>query len=235
MRPRRKPYRIHNGKARFVERTQLDEPWLGRNGEPMTIDELETFLGKCDDGSSRTLANGARFIRHLPHKGVLFFQHRLLAPAEEAALQNVEVSLGRAIPTAFRDFLKWSNGARLFDNSIGMLGAVDRISRSLRLEDEVAISLLFDNELFSIMQPVRWSAGWMRIGYLSGYSSQHELQANASGACAIVNKEGGAIEFPSFDKMMAWLINMLAPLVPCAGLADADYPVLEARVVGIFA
>jgi len=101
----------------------------------------------------------------------------------------------------------------------------------LRLEDQVAVSLLFENQAFSF---ARRNEGWMRIGAVSGWSTQHELHANLSGLCAIVSKNGESIEFDSFGKMLAFLVRLIAPLLPCTGLADGEYGPLEEALCGLF-
>src|SRR5258708_732548 len=152
----------------------------------MTFDELLSILVQCDDQTSRSLPNGARFIRHLPNQGPLAFFHYLPTPADDETLSRIEAALGRTIPLQFRNLLKITNGPNLFDKHLSFNGAEERLSRSLKLEDQIAVSLLFENETFSLVRRARWNDGWMRIGAVSGWSTQHELQANVSGQCAIV-------------------------------------------------
>ncbi len=202
----------------------------------MTFDDLLAILERCDDSSSVVFATGARFIRKLPGRGPLAFLHHLPAPADDAALQGVEGKLGRSIPMDFRAFLARSNGPTLFDLHLTFFGAEQRISRSLRLEDQIAISLLFENETFALTQADRWAAGWMRIGAVSGWNTQHELQASADGRCAIVNQDGATIDFADFGALMELLVDILSPLVPCAGLASDEKLIrpLEAALGGLF-
>lgn len=200
----------------------------------MTFDDLQPVLARCDDQTSRSLANGARFIRQLPEKGPLAFFHCLPPPAKDDVLLRIETALGRTIPLQFRDMLKRTNGPCLFDKKLSFNGAEERLSRSLRLEDQIAVSLLFENETFSLVRRVRWNEGWMRIGVVNGWSTQHELQANVSGLCAIVSKAGASIEFDSFGDMLDALVRLISPLVPCSGLAEGEYDPLEKALCGLF-
>jgi hypothetical protein len=184
----------------------------------MTFDDLQATILRCDDETSRSLGDGARFIRHLPSQGTLAFLHYLPAPADEEVMLRIEAALGRVIPLEFRQFLKRSNGPDLFDKALSFNGAEERLSRSLRIEDQIAVSLLFQNKTFSVARRARWNDGWMRIGAVSGWSTQHELQANASGRFAIVSQEGKSIEFECLGEMLGLLVGIISPLVPCSGL-----------------
>lgn len=153
----------------------------------MTFDDLQPILARCDDQTSRSLPNGARFVRQLT-EGPLAFLHYLPPPASDDVLLRIEAALGHTIPGEFRNMLKRANGPNLFDKHLSFFGAEEGLSRSLRLEDQIAVSLLFENETFSVIRRVRWNEGWMRIGVVSGWSTQHDLQANVSGQCAIISK-----------------------------------------------
>jgi len=75
----------------------------------------------------------------------------------------------------------------------------------------------------------------MRIGSVCGWSTQHDLQANVSGQCAIVSEEGAVVEFGHLADMLAMLVGMIAPLVPCSGLVDGEYDPIEKAMREIFA
>ncbi|TPG39755.1 SMI1/KNR4 family protein [Sphingomonas koreensis] len=200
----------------------------------MTFDDLPPILARCDDQTSRHFPNGARFIRQLPEKGPLAFCHYLPPPANDDVLLRIEAALGRTIPLEFRDMLKRTNGPSLFDKHLSFFGANEGLSRSLRLEDQIAVSLLFENETFSLIRRARWNEGWMKIGVASGWSTQHELQANESGRCAIVNIVGASVEFDSFGAILDFLIEMISPLVPCSGLVEGEYGPLELALCDLF-
>ena len=143
----------------------------------MLFAELKKALLACDDDSSQKLASGSRFIRHLPDQGSLAFLHRLYAPAADETRHRIGIALGRSPPTQVADFLAWSNGARLFDCALAIYGYSENLFRSLDLQDETAISLLWENKTFTAMAPRRWEAGWMRIGSVVGWSTRLALEA----------------------------------------------------------
>lgn len=200
----------------------------------MTLDDLQPFLVRCDDQTSRHFPNGARFIRQLPEKGPLAFFHYLPPPASDDVLVRIEAALGHTIPNEFRNMLKRTNGPNLFDKHLSFFGAEERLLRSLRLEDQIAVSLLFENETFPVIRRVRWNEGWMRIGVISGWSTQHDLQGNVSGRCAIISKGGASVEFDSFGVLLDFLVGMISPLVPCSGLAEGENGPLEAALCDLF-
>jgi hypothetical protein len=130
----------------------------------MVFAELEPILLACDDPSSPLLSNGDRFIRHLPDQGPLAFLHCLYAPAAPEVPRRVQTAMGRDVPNDVRDFLQRANGAAMFDKTIHIYGYVESLSRSTKLHNQTAISLLFENQTFARAAPNRWTAGWVKVG-----------------------------------------------------------------------
>lgn len=147
---------------------------------------------------------------------------------------RIEAALGRTISLQFRDLLKITNGPSLFDKRICFNGAVENILRRLRLEDQVAVSLLFENEMFSLTRRTRWNAGWMKIGVVNGWDTQHQLEANFSGKCAIVSRDGASVGFSSFSEMLDFIVGIISPIIPCSGLAEDEYGPLEFALCNLF-
>ena len=151
----------------------------------MQLEDLEARLLRCDDEFSRSLPDGARFVRRLPQQGTLAFLDCLYAPASADTQKHAATQLGRDLPAQVIKFLGWSNGATLFDNAVAIYGYVEHLSRSVELEARSAISLTGENEAFAAAQPARWNAGWMRIDSLVGWSTRLSLQVHESGGCSV--------------------------------------------------
>lgn len=196
----------------------------------MIFDEIMAIVLKRDDGTSVTLENGARFIGKMKGKGDLAYFHKLPPPAGERVLETIETKLDQQIPKDYRNILKRTNGPRLFEGHLSLYGAEDRISRSLRLEDQVAISILFENELFAVMNDTRWETGWMKIGSVTGWSTQLGLIANVSGQAAIMNDENRLLEFSSLRDMLMYVVNLLSIHVPDNGLEEGQFEPLDAAL-----
>jgi len=196
-------------------------------------DQLLETCGACDDASSRVLPSGARFIKNLADQGPLAFFHCLYAPLVRSERERCEVTLGRSLPLELAQFMERSNGATLFDKTIWLFGYVERITRSLALEDQAPISLTDQNELFAASHPDRWRKGWMHFGSLVGWSTSLSLQAHSTGECAIVGDDGKHVNFTSIPAMLTRLMERIGPCFTCSGVRDQTYRELEATLNGL--
>ena len=71
---------------------------------------------------SRTLANGAQLIGHVPHVAPQAYLHTIYAPLDEPEISSIEQQLGRKLPEDFRDFLRTTNGLKVFSDSLSIDG-----------------------------------------------------------------------------------------------------------------
>jgi len=199
----------------------------------MVFADIEPILLACDDSSSRLLPNGNRFVRHLPDQGPLAFLHCLYAPAKREVQRRVQTGMGRDMPEDVNEFLQHANGAAMFDKTIHIYGYVDTFSRSTRLRDQTAISLLFENQTFATAAPDRWRSGWVKVGAVMGWRTLISLETHVAGQCALVPQEGNAVEYESFGGMMRSMVERVAPCFTCSGATDHTYAELEAALASL--
>ena len=195
----------------------------------MTQPDFATRLFDCDDGSSLTASNGSRFIRKLPGKRSLGYLHKFYAPLRDPP----EVALLQRLAPAYFDFLRWANGAALFDNCIALSGYVATISRQTAPEAVTAISMNSENEVFALLPPQRWEKGWTKIGGLVGWDSSYTLQLHREGKCAVVGQEL-SYTAPTFDECMQAIITRVSPCFTCEGIIDTSYAELEGALASLF-
>ncbi|SEI80064.1 hypothetical protein SAMN05518849_101961 [Sphingobium sp. AP50] len=189
-------------------------------------------LLQYDDATSLALTNGARFIRKLPDDRSLGYLHKLFPAVTDRQLDELEEALVRPIPVAYRAFLLWSDGACFFDNSIYLYGFAENQARSLEPVDQTAISIRQENQLFSVAESERWSAGWMKVGNTVAWSSKVDLLLHEDGACAIIGVTGSHVA-GSFDEAIHLLLDRIGPCFSGDGLIDRDYANLEAGLASL--
>lgn len=189
-------------------------------------------LFDCDDATSLRLATGARFIRKLPDGRELGYLHKLYPPIGGTDLEALQVAFGGRLPADYRAFLSWANGASLFDNGIYLLGFVENVTRSTEMGDQAAVSIAWQNELFSATNPERWEGGWTRVGSAVGWDSRYDLQIHRDGACAFVGPRGAHVA-PSFDACLARLIGRVGTCYSCDGVIDPSYGEVEAALASL--
>jgi hypothetical protein len=127
------------------------------------------------------------------------------------------------------DFLRWANGAALFDNCIALSGFVETITRDPEPEAATVISIDSENEVFALVERRRWEDGWTIIGGLVGWDSSYTLQLHSDGRCAVV---GGAADYTasSFGECLETIIAHVGPCFTCEGIVDRSYAELEAAL-----
>ncbi|MCJ8159898.1 SMI1/KNR4 family protein [Sphingomonas sp. LaA6.9] len=143
--------------------------------------------------------------------------------------EQLQATLGRRLPTEYQEFLLWANGGSLFDNQIYLYGFVETLTRSTKLEDQAAISITWQNELFSAMEPERWEKGWTRVGSAVGWESKFDLQLHQDGACAIVGTPGVHVA-SSFEECLCLLISRIGTCFSSDGVIDTSYAQVEAAL-----
>ncbi|MFZ5704524.1 MAG: SMI1/KNR4 family protein [Pseudomonadota bacterium] len=195
----------------------------------MTQPDFLACLFDCDDGSSLTTSNGSRFIRKLPDERLLGYLHKFYAPFRGAT----EAALIQRLPPVYVDFLRWANGASLFDNCISLFGYVEQITRETAPDAVTAISLNNDNDLFALMEARRWEDGWTKIGSVVGWNSSYTLELHREGRCAVI---GGETSYTAvtFDECIHAVITRVSPCFTCEGIIDSSYGELEAALASLF-
>jgi hypothetical protein len=186
-------------------------------------------LFECDDASSLNLAGGNRLIRKLPDDRSASYLHRLYAPLDDADLARMGDAMGRRLPEAFMSFLRWSNGASLFDNQLYVFGSVERLSRDGDPKKQQPISIEDNNRIFSATNGDRWHDGWTRIGSVVGWDSRYGIELHDDGTCAVVS-EAGLLSAPSFGHCMTAIIERIGPCFSCDGIIDDSYAEIEAAL-----
>jgi hypothetical protein len=189
-------------------------------------------LFRCDDSSSLRLPTGAQFIRKLPDDRPLGYLHKLYAPITSDGVGKLQSGFGRNLPKQYATFLAWANGAALFDNSVALFGDVENVTRSVEPAEVTAISIQWENELYSVTESERWQQGWIKIGGIVGWDSRYSLELHESGPCAV---RGGAGEHcdRSFEECMARVIARLDPCFTCDGLVDETCAELEGALASL--
>lgn len=195
----------------------------------MTQPDFVTCLFNCDDGSSLTTSNGSRFIRKLPDERSLGYLHKFYAPL----LDPPKAGLIQRLAPAYLDFLRWANGASLFDNCIALFGHVESITRQTAPEGVTAISINNKNDVFALIEPQRWEHGWTKIGSLVGWDSSYTLELHRDGRCAVV---GGEISYTAltFDQCLQTVVTRVSPCFSCEGIIDTSYAELEGALASLF-
>ena len=186
-------------------------------------------LFRCDDDSTLLLRNGGRFIRKLPDDRSLGYLHKLYYPLDAAALERLRSELGDRLPDQHEAFLRWANGASLFDGCVSLFGLVEKFTRSVEPEAQNPICIASANRRFSRMVPERWEAGWTVIGTAVGWDTRYELQVHKSGSCALLGEELAYVA-SCFDECLETIVGRIDPCFSFDGLVDGDYAEIEAAL-----
>src|SRR5688500_18409938 len=165
-----------------------------------------------------SLTNGT-FIRPLPG-GPLRFLHRLFAGLSDAELKQLQHMSAMSLPPDYLEFMRWSGGADLFDNTLLLFGLRDNPSRSLALEEQGPLSLRWQLELLE--QTGRWNeaTSWQPTGSVVAATETYSIQICPQGTARIASKDGAAREFSSFSECVLTVALVLRELTGEEGLID---------------
>lgn len=189
-------------------------------------------LFECDDASSLKLDGGNRFIRKLPDDRSLGYLHTLYSGVNDADLERMSASIGRELPEEFQSFLRWSNGATLFDSHVYVFGSVERLSRSVDPEKRQPISIESENRIFSATNSGRWHDGWTRVGAVVGWNTKFEIELNCDGTCAVWSNDGH-FSARSFRQCLSTILDHILPCFSCDGITDKSYAEIEAALFNL--
>jgi len=89
-----------------------------------------SILDRANVLGSRTLENGTRLIGPAPHVAPSAWLHQVFAPLSDREIVQVEQQVQRPLPLNFKDFLKVSNGLRIFSGSLNIYGLRSSYVRS---------------------------------------------------------------------------------------------------------
>jgi hypothetical protein len=145
---------------------------------------------------------------------------------------ELETATGRAFPHHWRDFLRWSNGASLFDNRVYLFGRVAGVSRSIDPDQQQPISLVSTNDVLKAMHQRRWADGWMLIGSVTGWDANYDIALHIDGSCALTSEQGH-FAAETFDGCLSTIIDRIGVCFSCDGIIDESYAELEAALISL--
>ena len=171
---------------------------------------------------------GGLQVCHTPDEGSHAHLHWLYPGLSEDRLAQTETAYDRPLPTEYRRFLGWSNGARLFAGHLGLSGShiqgptPDFLDRS-GVGIGQPISLDYGNQ---IGRPAGAPATAWVIGGISGWSGQGRLLLHQSGEvrlCSTTDAGDVAAVWGSFGEMLAAEFDRMGDLVGDRGEPRVDY------------
>lgn len=94
------------------------------------FNKLLDILHKADNLGQKTIdKTGAQLIGHVPHVAPEAWYHNIFKPLTEEEIKFLEDKIKINFPDTFKDFLKFSNGIKIFSNEISIHGKRDNYNR----------------------------------------------------------------------------------------------------------
>jgi hypothetical protein len=94
-------------------------------GRVLKILERWTHLGE------ERASTGARLIGHVPHVAPIAYLHSIYPGLDESQIDELEALCQRPLPSAYRAFLRITNGAKLFSDDLSLDGLRTSYQRSV--------------------------------------------------------------------------------------------------------
>lgn len=129
--------------------------------------EVFQVIRRASAFGEATSENGAQMYGHVPHVAPEAWFHIVYPELNDQEIADVEGSLGRPIPPAYRQLLKVSNGLTLFS------GALDLEGRRRDYARKVSIRLPFDLSGPNVHQrPRAADPAWFIFGFYTSDGSR---------------------------------------------------------------
>ena len=180
----------------------------------------------CETRGVKVASNGCKFICPVPSMGPLGFLHTLYPTCKNDSLENMSELFEFPLPGDYASFMRLHNGASLFSHTISLFGWVDNFSRSIRDEDQAAISIADKCELFRATSNFDWKLGWRPVGSVVA-NNRHHLMINPLGIVRFRSASGQERFYDSFMEMLRIVLSSWSSHFTCDGFVDHNYDDLE--------
>ena len=99
------------------------------DGEKL-FDEVVRTMSKWSPKGEKLLSNGVRLICPTPHVAPEAWLHVLYPPLPPGKIEGMEKNLGVPLPDDFKDFLRRTNGLKMFSYHISIWGVRKNMART---------------------------------------------------------------------------------------------------------
>jgi hypothetical protein len=193
-----------------------------------SLSSIRRILYKyADDGLVRC-EGGATFIRPLG-KGSLSFLHKLYAGCSDAEIRAITTIIGFNPPDDYIAFMKLTDGAALFDNTLSVYGLKSNAARSVQLQDQAAISL--KNKVG--LQRSMGNYEWIPVGSVSAATVVFSLEMDCNCRVRFGSEERGFRQFLNFLEAVEFLMAVEDNLSNKNGLIDESGVELERDLLAL--
>jgi hypothetical protein len=185
---------------------------------PVLVKRLERWSHLGD----RRFDTGGRVIGHVPIKGPNAYLHRLYPPLAATEIEEAEASLGRTIPTTFKNYLSASNGASVFFYTIAIYRYIKRLERKHKDVLGQPIGLRYGNVA---ERASGVGENDFCIGSITGKKLSGRLYMDSDGGICLfgsLRKKGKIVSWKSFGEMMLQLVDHIGCFYDSRGDADIE-------------
>lgn len=175
---------------------------------------------------SKISSNGAIFIAPL-EGGSLRFLHSVFPPANDENLKETEDLIG-PLPAQYKSLLKHANGATLYDSTVFIYGTSSFPVRSLRIDDQAAVSVIAERSLR--LASTGSSIKNLRVGAVATATRRFDIDIELDSTC-LVSYEGGSRRFESFLECLSSIVIIMDSLSDANGLLDDSGEQAESEMI----
>jgi hypothetical protein len=154
--------------------------------------------------------------------GTLRYLHKLFIPRSNVIIQ-VEDILGFPIPTSYAEFLLFSDGATLFDNTLFIYGTSEAETREISVQNMRPLGLREQNKETR-------NSSWSEVGSLAGATKNYSIRLNRHGSISLVSPDGGSQNYSSFLTMLFVVIQIINNNCGPRGLIDDTAGALQSEI-----
>jgi hypothetical protein len=182
---------------------------------------IEDLVARFEHLGQRKLPNGTRLIAPAPHVAPEAWLHKIYTPLSNSELGELESELAIAIPPAYRQFLKYANGLKLFSDSLSLDGYGHDYSRTDDSREQ-PYSLVTAN---AFERPRDARERYFFIGGYSRDGSRLYMDVDSLSVCRCSRKSTRPLnEWWNFSEMLSSECERLAALFDESGKKKLPVP-----------
>jgi len=130
--------------------------------------------------------SGHKVIRPRYDESVLL--HVLFPPCTNSDLVAIEETFGFSLHPSYSTFMRYANGASLFESSVVVFGVVHQFGRGESIDELNPVSLLEKVDLFRALHP---ASHRVPVGSVPAYQKTFQLLLDVSGTTSIIDPVSG--------------------------------------------
>lgn len=183
----------------------------------MQLNLIEELIFEFSENGTLTTDSGSTFVAPLRQLGPLFYLHRIFRGCTKDELDSISGPRGFRPPLDYLAFMKFSDGAILFDNTFFVFGTRENLSRDIDPEKLTPPNLRTENTDY---ERRTGDSERLCVGSVVGDTKRYFIVIRPDGNVLLRDEGRGTSEFSTFFDCILTVAAKLRSISNAQGLLD---------------